>query len=183
MADIGYIRVSTIEQNTERQLDGVKLDKTFDDKASGSSTDRPQLIAMLDYARSGDTIHVHSIDRLARNLRDLQNLLHDLSNKGVHIQFHKEGLTFLADEEAAPMQKLMLQIMGAVADFERTIIRERQAEGIAKAKERGVYDNRSRKVQINSVHKMSADGMGATEIASVTGISRAHVYRLLKEAA
>lgn len=183
MAEIGYIRVSTIEQNTERQLDGVPLDKAFEDKASGSSTDRPQLNAMLDYARNGDTIHVHSIDRLARNLRDLQNLLHDLSDKGVHIQFHKEGLTFRADEEAAPMQKLMLQIMGAVADFERTIIRERQAEGIAKAKERGVYANRSRKVQINQIAALKADGIGATEIARTTGISRAHVYRLLKEAA
>lgn len=183
MTDIGYIRVSTVDQNTGRQLDGISVDKIFEDKASGGNTDRPQLQTMLQYVRPGDTIHVHSIDRLARNLRDLQNMLHDLSDQGVHIHFHKEGLTFKANEDAAPMQKLMLHIMGAVADFERAIIRERQAEGIAKAKERGVYANRARKVQADRVRALHANGRGATAIALETGISRAHVYRLLKEVA
>jgi DNA invertase Pin-like site-specific DNA recombinase len=183
MADIGYIRVSTVEQNTDRQLDKIALDRVFEDKASGSSTDRPQLQAMLNYARSGDTIHVHSIDRLARNLRDLENLLHDLNDRGIHLQFHKEALTFKAGEDAPAIQKLMLQIMGAVADFERAIILERQAEGITKAKERGVYANRTRRVKVSRVQQMKAQGLGATEIARQTGISRGHVYRLLNEAA
>ena len=179
MTDIGYIRVSTIEQNTERQLDGINLDRIFEDKASGGSTDRPQLQAMFDYVRESDTIHVHSIDRLARSLRDLQDLIDALTKRGVAIQFHKEGLTF--DGTPSSFQTLQLQVIGAVAEFERAIIKERQREGIAKAKERGVYANRMRKVQVSKVRQLRADGIGASEIAKRTGISRAHVYRLLKK--
>ena len=155
MTDIGYIRVSTIEQNTERQLDGINLDRIFEDKASGGSTDRPQLQAMFDYVRESDT------------------------KRGVAIQFHKEGLTF--DGTPSSFQTLQLQVIGAVAEFERSIIKERQREGIAKAKERGVYANRMRKVQVSKVRQLRADGIGASEIAKRTGISRAHVYRLLKK--
>lgn len=179
MADVGYVRVSTVEQNTERQLDGVTVERMFEDKASGGSADRPQLKAMLDYVRDGDTIHVHSIDRLARSLRDLQDLIENLSQRGVAIRFHKEGLSF--DGTPSPFQTLQLQVIGAVAEFERSIIRERQREGIAKAKERGVYANRSRKVQSDKVRQLYCDGVGASEISKRTGISRAHVYRLLKE--
>ena len=181
MTDVGYIRVSTIEQNTERQLDGVTVDRVFEDKASGGSADRPQLQALLDYVREGDVVHVHSIDRLARSLRDLQDLIEALTEWGVAILFHKEGLTF--DGTPSPFQTLQLQVIGAVAQFERSIIKERQREGIAKAKERGVYANRNRKVQASRIAALKADGMGATEIARTTGISRTHVYRLLKEAA
>ena len=180
MTNIGYVRVSSIDQNTERQLDGIDLERVFEDKASGGSTDRPQLRTMLDYVREGDTIHVHSIDRLARSLRDLQDLIEELATRGVAIQFHKEGLTF--DGSPSPFQTLQLQVIGAVAEFERSIIRERQREGIAKAKARGVYANRSRKVQAERVNQLRVDGLGASEIAKRTGISRAHVYRLLKGA-
>lgn len=176
-----YIRVSSVDQNTERQLDGVSVDRTFEDKASGGSTDRPQLQLLLDYVRDGDTIHVHSIDRLARSLRDLQDLIEGLNGRGVAIQFLKEGLTF--DGEPTPFQKLQFHMLGAVAEFERSIIRERQREGIVKAKQRGVYDNRTRKVRADKVRQMYDDGIGASEITNRTGISRAHVYRLLKDAA
>jgi DNA invertase Pin-like site-specific DNA recombinase len=180
MPDIGYVRVSTIDQNTARQLDGVVLDRLFEDKASGASTNRPQLQSMLDFVREGDTIHVHSIDRLARSLRDLQDLIETLTGRGIAICFHKEGLTF--DGMPSSFQTLQLQVIGAVAEFERAITKERQREGIAKAKERGVYANRSRKVQVDRVAALKADGMGATQIARATGISRAHVYRLLEKA-
>ncbi len=126
-AHIGYIRVSTTDQNTERQLDGITLDKTFTDKLSGKDTQRPQLQACLEYIREGDTLHVHSMDRLARNLMDLQGMVESLTNRGIVVQFHKESLTFTDDTNA--MNKLMLQIMGAVAEFERSLIRERQRKG------------------------------------------------------
>ena len=183
MADIGYIRVSTVEQNTERQLDGIRLDRIFEDRASGASSDRPQLKACIDYARDGDTIHVHSIDRMARSLRDLEDLVRDLGESGISVKFHKEALTFEAGRETSAAQTLLLQMIGAVAQFERAIIRERQAEGIAKARERGVYENRTRKVKTDHVRKLKSEGKGPTEISRLTGISRAHVYRLLKEAA
>ena len=140
--DIGYIRVSSVDQNTARQLDGVKLDQTFTDKVSGSTVDRPELAQMLRSVRSGDTLHVHSIDRLARSLSDLLALVKDLTAKGVAVKFHKENLLFAG--EADPMQELMLSLLGSVAQFERSMIRERQREGIAKAKEAGKYKGRTK---------------------------------------
>ena len=119
--NIGYIRVSSIDQNTARQLEGVTLDKTFIDTCSGKDTRRPGLMACLDYVREGDTLHVHSIDRLARNLQDLLHIIESLKQRAVAVVFHKEGLTFSGKE--APFQKLQLQIIGAVAQFERRCYR------------------------------------------------------------
>lgn len=133
---IGYIRVSSLDQNEQRQLDGVPVDKTFTDKASGKDTNRPKLQEAIEYVREGDTLIVHSMDRLARNLNDLRGMVEQLTTKGVIVQFIKENLTFKGDDDA--MQNLMLNIMGAFAEFERNLIRERQREGIALAKERGV---------------------------------------------
>ena len=130
---IGYVRVSTVEQNTARQLDGVELDKIFEDKCSGKNTDRPALKACLEYVREGDTLHVHEISRLARNMADLNRLVDELTAKGVAVKFHKEGLEFNASKATDAMMKLLFQVMGAFAEFERNMIRERQAEGIAKA--------------------------------------------------
>lgn len=140
---IAYRRVSTVDQKTDRQLadTGITFDTTYTDKCSGGSAERPELHRMLEGLRKGDTIHVHSIDRLARNLQDLQELVKEINGKGATLRFHKEQLTFAPDESSA-MSKLLLQVMGAFAEFERSIIRERQAEGIAKAKERGVYQGR-----------------------------------------
>src|SRR5947209_17356597 len=126
---VGYVRVSTVQQNTARQLDGIEVDRLFDEKASAKSTARPVLQDVLRYLREGDTLIVHSMDRLARNLLDLRQIVEGLTARGVMVQFVKESLTFTAD--AAPMAKLLLNMMGAFAEFEREIILERQREGIA----------------------------------------------------
>lgn len=123
---IGYIRVSTFDQNPERQLEGVKVDRAFSDKASGKDVKRPQLEALISFARTGDTVVVHSMDRLARNLDDLRRIVQTLTQRGVHIEFVKEHLSFTGED--SPMANLMLSVMGAFAEFERALIRERQRE-------------------------------------------------------
>jgi DNA invertase Pin-like site-specific DNA recombinase len=137
---VGYKRVSTIDQNTERQLQGVDVDKVFEDKASGKDTNRPALQSALEYLRDGDVLVVHSMDRLARNLGDLLKLIEGLNGRGVAVEFVKESVAFTGED--SPMAKLQLHIMGAVAEFERSMIRARQAEGIAAAKARGEYAGR-----------------------------------------
>jgi DNA invertase Pin-like site-specific DNA recombinase len=131
---LGYIRVSTIEQNTARQLDGIELDKRFEDKCSGSNSERSSLNQLKDFAREGDCILVHDISRLARNISDLIELIKFFNNKLVSIQFVKESLIFSHDS-SNPMNNLMLTLLGAVYQFEREMMLERQREGIAKAKE------------------------------------------------
>src|SRR5271165_4719221 len=126
---VGYVRVSTLDQNAERQLDGQHLDKVFTDKASGKDTKRPQLQAALDYVREGDVLVVHSMDRLARNLDDLRKIDLGLTGKGVQVQFAKESLTFTGED--SPMSNLLLSLLGAVAEFERSMIRERQRKNRA----------------------------------------------------
>src|SRR5260370_15371861 len=137
---VGYIRVSTVDQNTVRQLDGVDVERTFTDKASGKDTARPQLDELIAYVRDGDTVLVHSMDRLARNLDDLRRLVRTFTGKGVRVEFVKESLTFTGED--SPMANLLLSVMGAFAEFERALILERQREGIAAAKIRGVYIGR-----------------------------------------
>lgn len=178
MADVGYLRVSSIDQNEERQLDGVGLDKSFVDKASGGSTKRPALEELQEYVRHGDTIHVHSIDRLARDLNDLLGLIKDFTERGVGVKFHKENLSFTGDEN--PFQTLQLQVIGAVAQFERSIIKERQREGIEKAKGRGVYRGRKPSIAVDKVKELKEQGVGPAAIAKQLGIARSSVYRLLE---
>lgn len=132
---IGYIRVSTLDQNPDRQLEGVQVSKVFIDKASGKDTQRPQLEALLSYVREGDILVVHSMDRLARNLDDLRRMVQQLTGRGVRIEFVKESLAFTGED--SPMANLLLSVMGAFAEFERALIRERQREGISLAKQRG----------------------------------------------
>ncbi|NKX28633.1 recombinase family protein [Rhodobacteraceae bacterium R_SAG4] len=176
---IGYKRVSTLDQNLARQELG-EVDKLFEEKISGkSSTDRPALNAMLEFAREGDEVLVHSIDRLARDLRDLQQIIQELNEKQVTVRFLSERLTFSSDQDDA-FARLQLQMMGAFAEFERNIIRKRQAEGIAKAKQRGVYKGRQASIDANAIKQRVAEGQGATAIAKELGISRASVYRILK---
>lgn len=179
---IGYKRVSTLDQNTDRQLDGITLEKVFEDKASGKSTDRPALLECLNFIREGDTLIVHSMDRLARNLDDLRKIVKDLTIKGIKVQFVKENLTFTGDD--SPMSNLLLSVMGAFAEFERTIIRERQKEGIAKAKERGAYHKNSRPhllntEQIEEIRKMNEQQIPKTVIAKKFGVSRQTIYRII----
>jgi len=173
----GYIRVSSLDQNTARQLEGVELDKTFSDKASGKDVKRPQLQAALDYLRDGDVLVVHSMDRLARNLDDLRRIVTDLTGRGVQVQFMKEGMLFTGDDTA--MSKLLLSVMGAFSEFERALLRERQREGIAIAKKAGVYKGRKPSLTPERVAELRARiaaGEKKAVIAREFGISRETLY-------
>jgi len=177
MAEIGYIRVSSVDQNTDRQLSDIKLKKVFTDKRSGKDTDRPALTELLEWIRKGDTVHVHSIDRLARNLKDLQVLVESITSKGVSLIFHKECLTFTGDD--SPMQKLMLQMMGAFAEFERSLIRERQREGIRAAKAAGKQIGAKPKLgkpQVREIKQRIKKGEAKASLAREYGISRQTLY-------
>lgn len=179
--DVGYVRVSSADQNTARQLDGVHLDRVFTDKASGRDTARPQFQAMLGHVRDGDTLHVHSLDRLGRNMLDLLTTVQELTGRGVRVQFHKENLTFGGEEN--PMSTLQFQMMSAFAQFERAMIRERQREGIEKAKAAGVYKGREYALKPAQVAELRADvagGMAKTAAAKKYNIHRASVYRYLE---
>lgn len=182
---IGYRRVSTTDQTTARQLEGVQVDQVFEDKASGASTDRPQLQAALKHLRPGDTFIVHSMDRLARNLADLQKMVEGLTERGIRVQFIRDGLTFEAGRDARSM--LLLQLLGAVAEFERSMIKERQREGIEKAKERGVYKGRPREKSAEEVARIVAEatapGAVKAQVAKAHGISRETLYQYLRAAA
>ena len=178
---VGYIRVSTFEQNTDRQLEGVQLDKVFTDKASGKDTKRPELELLIQYVREGDTVVVHSMDRLARNLDDLRQTVQKLTGRGIRIQFVKESLTFTGED--SPMANLMLSVMGAFAEFERALIRERQREGIALAKQRGAYRGRKRSLSgrdIAEVRRRIDAGEKKAKVARDYGISRETLYQYLK---
>ena len=178
MAVVGYRRVSSASQSLDRQeLEGC--DKVFEEKITGAKRDRPELNRMLDYIRDGDEVHVHSIDRLARDLRDLQSIIEQINDKDATITFIKEKLTFKPSAQADPFAKLQLHLMGAFAEFERSIIRERQREGIARAKERGVYAGRKTSIDVEKVKSLHASGVGASEIARQLRIGRASVYRLI----
>lgn len=182
MAVIGYKRVSTADQNLDRQ-DLGQLDKVFEEKQSGkSASDRPALQSMIEYVREGDCVVVHSIDRLARDLRDLQSIIEALNAKGVAISFKSEGLTFSAESDDA-FAKLQLQMMGAFAEFERNIIRKRQAEGIAKAKVKGVYKGGKKRINRDKVKELKSEGLSTYKIADALGISRMSVHRILNEEA
>jgi DNA invertase Pin-like site-specific DNA recombinase len=177
---VGYIRVSTVDQNTVRQLDGVQLDKVFTDKASGADTNRPQLKAAMEYLRDGDVLVVHSMDRLARNITDLLHTVETLNGRGVVVDFVKESLTFTGDDSA--MSKLMLTIMGGVAEFERAMIRERQREGIAKAKEAGKYQGRKSTMtaaQVQSIRERVAAGENKSALAREFKVTRQTIYNVM----
>jgi DNA invertase Pin-like site-specific DNA recombinase len=178
---VGYIRVSSLDQNIERQLEGVQLDKVFTDKASGKDTSRPQLQAALEYLREGDLLLIHSMDRLARSVDDLRRLVLDLTKKGVHVQFVKENLTFTGED--SPMSNLLLSLLGAVAEFEHAMIRERQREGIELAKRAGVYKGRKPSltaVQIEEIRKRVASGEKKAALAAEYRISRQTLYAALR---
>lgn len=183
---VGYIRVSSIDQNTgrqEEQLQGLKLDEVYIDKASGKDTDRPQLQAALKHLRKGDTLVVSSMDRLARNLDDLRKLVSELTGRGVAVQFIKEGMTFTAEENH--IAKLMLSIMGAVAEFERSLLKERQMEGIAIAKTNGVYKGRKPTLTPSKVNELlikdnENNHKNRAALAREFNISRETLYQYLR---
>ncbi|MDQ0662544.1 DNA invertase Pin-like site-specific DNA recombinase [Arthrobacter ulcerisalmonis] len=180
---VGYVRVSTLDQNEKRQLEGQVLDRVFIDKASGRDTTRPELAELLRFARDGDTVVVHSMDRLARNLDDLRALVQRLTRRGVRVEFVKENLVFTGDD--SPMANLLLSVMGAFAEFERSLIRERQREGIALAKQRGAYKGRKKTLSperaAELVHR-AEDGVPKVTLARDYSISRETVYQYLRHA-
>jgi DNA invertase Pin-like site-specific DNA recombinase len=181
---VGYIRVSSTLQNTERQLDGVAVDRIFEDRLSGKNTERPRLQEMLAYVRHGDTVMVHSLDRLARNLDDLRSLVDDMTEKGVTVTFVKENLTF-APGDNNPLSKLMLSMMGAFAEFERALILERQREGIAIARQKNTYKGRVKVLdasKVAAVKERIAAGVNKAKVAREFGISRPTLYSYLAEA-
>lgn len=178
---VGYIRVSSILQNTDRQLAGIELDEVFTEKVSAKDAKRPQLNACIKHLRKGDTLHVHSIDRLARNLSDLEGIVKELNDKGVVVHFHKENLIFKGGDD--PMQTLMLQMMGAVAQFERSLINERRREGMAVAKAQGKHIGRPRTITDGTIKEMIdavEAGEAKSHVAQRYGISRTKLYSILK---
>ena len=178
---IGYVRVSSFDQNPERQLEQVSVNRLFTDKASGKDTQRPELERLLAFVREGDTVVVHSMDRLARNLDDLRRLVQGLTQRGVRIEFVKESLTFTGED--SPMANLMLSVMGAFAEFERALIRERQREGISLAKQRGVYRGRKKALspeRAAELRRRAAAGEQKAKLAREFGISRETIYQYLR---
>ena len=180
---IGYTRVSTLDQSEARQLDGQALDRIFSDKASGRDTLRPQLAELLRFARDGDTVVVHSMDRLVRNLDDLRALVQALTGRGVRVEFVKEHLVFTGED--SPVANLMLSVMGAFAEFERALIKERQREGITLAKQRGAYHGRKKALTPERAAELvqrAAGGVPKSTLARDYGISRETVYQYLRQA-
>lgn len=180
MANIGYIRVSSIQQITDRQLEGVVLDKVFTDKASGKNTDRPQLKAMLDYVREGDVIHVHDLSRLGRSTVDVLTLVDKLSQRGIKVHFHKEGLITGDDN---PTSKMILTIFSAVAEAERKMMLERQREGYeaAKAAGRVVGRGNGKAVDREGIKAALAAGSSIAKVAAQFNVAKSTVQRIKAE--
>ena len=179
-----YIRVSTTLQNTDRQLLNIPCDREYEDKLSGKDTNRPQLQAMLDNLRSGDIVNVHSMDRLARNVQDLLKLIDTILQKGASITFHKETMTFNNNKQTDAFQKLMLTMLGAISEFERAIILERQKEGIAIAKAKGKYKGGKKKLSDQQIQEIKAvvndRKTNISTLAKKYNITRQTIYNLIK---
>lgn len=181
-----YMRVSSATQNLDRQRETLKHidthpDFVFEEQLSGASTDRPKLQELLRCIRRGDVVHVASIDRLARNMRDLLELVQAINDKGASVHFVKESLRFDGDDDArtSPINQLMLNLLGSVAEFERTLIKERQAEGIERAKAKGVYKGRKTDHALHeSIHQHLASGLSIRQTASKVGCSTSTVQRV-----
>ena len=181
---VAYRRVSTLDQSTARQLDGMTFDREFTDKASGKDTSRPALQEALAYLREGDRLIVHSMDRLCRNLGDLRDIVKSLTSRGVAVEFVKENMIFTND--STPMAQFMLNIMGSFAELERAMILSRQREGVALAKAKGnVYKGRAPAIRAGNgklaeLTRLIAEKTPIAEIARQLGVSRQTVYSMLK---
>ena len=178
MVTIAYLRVSSVDQSLNRQ--DIQADKTFEEKLSGKDRNRPALQQMLEYVREGDLVKVWDISRLARDLIDLQNIITEINNKGATIQFVTENLTFSPNVDN-PMATMQLQMMGAFAQFERAVKRQRQLEGIAIKKANGGYKGGKKQIDRNKVIELRTEGYSTYKIASLMNISRMSVHRILKE--
>lgn len=182
MTTIGYARVSTTDQDLTLQIENLKAagcDVIRSEKASGTSTNgRTELATILDFIRKGDTLVVTRIDRLARSIGDLQDIVRTLKVKGAHLRATEQPI-----DTATAAGKAFLDMLGVFAEFETNLRRERQMEGIARAKAAGVYKGRPPTIAPEKVRGLKALGLGASEIAKHLGISRASVYRLLGSSA
>jgi DNA invertase Pin-like site-specific DNA recombinase len=183
---VSYVRVSSEDQNTARQVEALahfKIDKTFTEKVSARTTDRPQLQAAINYVREGDTLICASMDRLSRSLTDLLSLVKQLTGRGVKVQFVKENLTFTGNDDS--MSQLLLSIMGSLSEWENSVRRERQISGIAIAKAAGVYKGRTaalKPAQISEVRALAESGMPKAQIAEKFNVSRPTIYKALATA-
>ena len=178
---IGYIRVSTIDQNPDRQLHDIPLDKKFIEYASAKDMERPQLKILMDYIREDDELFVHSTDRLARSVKDLHYLVDKLTSNKVTVHFVKQNLTF-SGSESNPISKFQLSILGATAELEREIILERQREGIYLAKQMGKYKGTKTKLTPDMTTKIQTALLtrdSKSKIAKDCGISRFSLYRYI----
>lgn len=181
---LGYIRVSTIEQNEERQLQAMEqyhLDKVFTEKVSAKDTNRPELQKLLEFCREGDVIYVHDFSRLARNTRDLLDIVEILNNKGVTLISNKESVN-----TGTPQGRLMIAMIGAIAQFERENMLERQREGIAIAKEKGKYKGRKPveiedEVFTEQYNRYMRREITKVELAKVLKVSRPTLDKMIKE--
>ncbi len=181
--NVGYRRVSMDTQNLERQLVGLEIDKMFDDFCSGKNVERPQFTAMMQYLRDGDTLHVHSLDRLGRNMNDLRNTIEILQQRGVAVLFHNENIKF-EGKSLNPINNLLFNLMCSFAEFERSVLLERQKEGIAVAKLQGKYKGRRPALsseQTIEVKNLIALGVSKTRIAKQFRISRETVYQIIRK--
>lgn len=180
---VAYVRVSTVEQNEARQIEALKkfdIEKWFTEKVSGKDTNRPELKNLLEFVREGDTVYIHDFSRLARSTKDLLDIVEQLNNKGVHLVSNKENI-----DSSTPTGKLMLTMIGAIAEFERTNLLERQREGIAIAKENGVYKGR-KAIEIDERFKSEYERymkreITKKELASILNISRPTLDKMIKE--
>lgn len=180
---VGYVRVSSADQNLARQLESIgNVDRLFSDKVTGGARSARQGLAdCLQYVREGDVVRVASMDRLARSLVDLQQIVDDFVKKGASVHFLKEDQTYSASSSDS-MSRLLLQVLGAFAEFERNLIRERQAEGIRIAKEAGKYRGRKRALsaeQIEHARQAIASGVPKSVVAANLGVNRSTLYRAL----
>lgn len=179
---VGYVRVSSAGQNIDRQLVGVQLDKVFEEKVSGRNVGSREVLNLcLDYLREHDTLHVHSIDRLARNMSDLLSIVDDLVKRDVTIKFHSEGLTF-APQTNDPMASLMLHMLGAFAEFERTLIGQRRKEGLEAARKRGKQIGRRKSLSDEDLSKIAqklSEGASKSDLAKEYSVSRTTLYAAL----
>ena len=178
MAIYGYARVSTVDQDLTIQKDALLAagcDGVWSEQVTGTSTDdRKQLAELLRFVRKGDTVMVTRVDRLARSIRDLQNIVHDLRSRGVAIRATEQPI-----DTSTAAGKCFLDMLGVFAEFETNLRRERQLEGVARAKAMGVYKGRPASIDMAAVRKLHADGVSVIAIAAQLSISRASVYRAL----
>lgn len=180
--NVGYIRVSSATQSLDRQLDGVHLDKVFEEKVSGKSVGSREILKnCLGYLREHDVLHVHSIDRLARNMSDLLSIVDDLVQREVTVRFYSEGLTF-APKTDDPMASLMLQMLGAFAEFERKLIGQRRKEGVEAARKRGKHIGRKKSLadaDLREINKRLSQGAQKSDLAKEWRVSRTTLYAAL----